>query len=286
MGTTSAPANTMLGNFTGSPVAVSITPPADWSISANHCPSTLADNATCTFLLVFTPSMVGYETGAVAITAGTSNFSFGVNGYGESSGFSVSRSGLARFGPVEVGSNSSPQLTRLGNFTGGPVTLSAVAPPGWRVSSSDCSTVLAVNAVCSFYLVFAPTSPGYATGTVNVNTTAGNFSFGVDGIGGAPGFYVSRTSTANFGTISHGFSSAGQRTDLGNFTGTTQAVTITPPQDWSVNRSNCPSSMPANSMCTFWLVFTPTTAGTHSDTVSITAGSATLTFGVLGVGGP
>jgi len=286
MGTTSAPANTMLGNFTGSPVAVSITPPADWSISANHCPSTLADNATCTFLLVFTPSTVGYETDAVAITAGASNFSFGVDGYGEPSGFTISRSGTALFGPVAVGSNSSPQRTRLGNFTGGPVTLSAVAPPGWKVSSSNCPTVLAVNALCSFFLVFAPTSPGHATGTVNVNTTAGNFSFGVDGIGGAPGFFVSRTGTANFGTISNGFSSAGQRTVLGNFTGTTQAVNITPPQDWSVNHSTCPSSMPANTTCSFQLVFTPTTAGTHSDIVSITAGSSTFTFGVLGIGGP
>jgi hypothetical protein len=105
-------------------------------------------------------------------------------------------------------------------------------------------------------------------GTFNWNTRIASFKF--TGCGGGGGTVTLSPTSLNFGNQTVGQPSAPQAVTLSNNQSVSLSITsITTSGDYS-QTNNCGSSLPANSSCTINVVFTPTTTGTRTGTLSVT----------------
>ena len=106
------------------------------------------------------------------------------------------------------------------------------------------------------------------TGSFNWSTRIANFKF--PGCGGSGGGSVTLSPTSlNFGSQTVGVPSSPQPVTLNNNQSVSLSITsITTSGDYS-QTNNCGSSVPANSSCTINVVFTPTTTGTRTGTLTV-----------------
>src|SRR5579859_320498 len=117
------------------------------------------------------------------------------------------------FGDVAVGSSSAPQDVTVTNTSSGQVTVNSVSVAGTEfaaagtyelngVPASLPQTLNPGDALTAQGVLFDPTAPGGATGSVEFNTTSANFpavGVSLSGTGTENGFYAS-AAAVNFGT--------------------------------------------------------------------------------------
>ena len=104
-------------------------------------------------------------------------------------------------------------------------------------------------------------------GTFNWNTRIASFKFSTCGSGG--GTVTLSPSSLNFGNQTVGQPSAPQAVTLSNNQSVTLTISsITASGDYS-QTNNCGTSLAANSSCTINVVFTPTTTGTRTGTLTV-----------------
>ena len=139
---------------------------------------------------------------------------------------------------------------------------------------------------------FSPTSAGAKTAAFNVNSNdpdEANVSFNVSGTGTAAGSSVS-PSSYNFGAVIVGSSSGAQTFTVSN-TGTANLVigtitlTGTDPTQFGKQNDNCSGQTVAPSgSCTVQAVFSPTSAGGLSASLSIPSNAPTVNVPLSGTG--
>jgi len=149
---------------------------ASYAISTTTCGALLNSGASCTAQVVFTPS----GTGAIAATLVISTSTLGVaavnvplNGFGQFAGGLTANPTQLNFAVVGAGQTSSAQSVTLTNssaFATGTLTLAAPAP--FSITQNSCTGGLAAGASCTAGVIFGPTAPGAASGTLTA-TAAG-----------------------------------------------------------------------------------------------------------------
>jgi hypothetical protein len=246
VGTPTSPAQIVtLTNNTSSPITLTPPPvnftganPGDFAVDplTTTCGASLAASpATCTYGLIFTPSIPGSESATFNVFDGAdtsaNRIQVALTGAGTSSGpvLGISVSSLAFAGQL-LTTTSAPQLPVTLTNNGNAV-LNFTSPPSISTNfgnTTTCGATLAVGASCTVTVTFAPaagTAPGPVTGSLTITDNANGSPQAVSLTGIAWDFSVSaaavsvaKGATGSFPVVVTG---------LGGFTGAV-AFTCTP----------------------------------------------------------
>jgi hypothetical protein len=305
VGGTSASMSVTLANNQPSSVtinAISVTPGNGFAQAAGtNCQvnGQLTFHSSCKIAINFTPGGVGAapaSTLSVTTTQSGTPVTIPLTGTGEAQTY-ISPTSL-HFGNQPVGLTSLIQTFILKNQQTTPLSIaSIVAPAGGFVidPSTTCGNPgsLAAGATCSVGVTFTPTAAGAVSGSVVINTNAGNSpqSVSVAGAGITP---VSISGTAlHFGSVALNQTSAIQSVTVTN-SQTTQAVTfsalgLTGDSQFVMGPSStCSTVTPlaAGASCTLAFTFTPTTTGQQPNgTVNVGFNASNSPFTITLYGG-
>lgn len=167
------------------------TGPSDF-VESNNCPiapNTLAVGASCTVTVVFTPTIVGNESGTITFTDNASGNPqvVNVNGSSVSAGVPTLNPTSLTFPTTLIGQSSGPQTATLTNTGTGSLGITNIYSYGDFPQTNNCPPSLAVGANCTLTVIFTPSYQGTETTYINIYTDSGyNTQLNVQGTGQAP----------------------------------------------------------------------------------------------------
>jgi len=176
------------------------------------------------------------------------------------------------FGSQAVNTNSTARTASVSNTGSSAAPISSIAATGDFTQTNNCGTSVPANGSCTVNVVFRPTVAGSRSGSLNVNSTAGNAAVALNGTGTAPGAAISAAPTSlTFTSPAVGSSSAAQAVTLTN-TGTLPAAigSILASGDFA-QTNNCGASLAVSASCTVNVTFTPTVAGVRTGTLTVSS---------------
>jgi hypothetical protein len=149
----------------------------DFQIASNSsCLSSLADQATCTLNIVFTPSAVGARSGTLTVSSSAANspLTLSLSGTGIKAVpiLGLGTTSLA-FGNQLLGTASNTNSVVLTNTGTGPLTVTAVSATGDFKETTNCSSI-AIGALCSVAVGFTPTQTGPRSGQLSITDNVGS----------------------------------------------------------------------------------------------------------------
>ncbi len=288
-------------------VAVKNTGSIDFALStavsgdftATACPATLTAGSTCTITVQFTPSDSGTRQGLLSVTAGNAAPVY-VTLTGQGTPILAATNGTIAFGDVPI---STPAIHWF--KVGRPfqsLTVSTTSPiygvvlvedQGFGHGSPDRNsfrqTLTGACGNCYVGVQFLPTQPGSLPATLAFETTSGgNDQTTLTGNGIPTTGVLFTPTTANFGSVPVGSSTAASLFVLTNATGaalTTSAPAVSP-GDFSLSAVAtggvaCGSILANGESCVVAVQFAPTATGNRTGQVTVPtsggAGNATLT---------
>ena len=148
----------------------SVSASGDFAITANTCPSSIAGGASCTITIVFTPTILGPETGTLTVTSSGFSLNSTLTGTG-TPGYSISPTTLA-FGNLDIGNSASQTITLTSLASGALPVPTFVTTGQYAVSTAACGATIAAGATCPIKVTFLPTAIGPQAGTVGVNSSS------------------------------------------------------------------------------------------------------------------
>jgi hypothetical protein len=195
LGFSSLPKTVTATNTTAGTLNLTLTASTDWTQSGTGtkpCGGALAAGASCTFAVVFTPSVLGYFNGSISVDTGSGNpIIYDLEGLGNiNSSFSPSS---MTFAPQAVGTTSPGQIVKVWNFQDTSMTILGWSASGDFLAIPGGTQPCAVNGqvpplllpFCNLVVYFTPTKTGAINGAVSVTTNwaTGSESFAVAGTG-------------------------------------------------------------------------------------------------------
>lgn len=192
------------------------------------------------------------------------------------------------FSAQAVGTSSALQRVTLTNIGTAPMQISGVSASAGFAATDTCSgTTLNVNTTCSINVLFAPTTAGTISGTVQIiaNVTGGYASVPLTGTATGVANVVLTPNAISFGDVAVNTTSATQIVAVSN-TGSGSATLSTPAltTDFAVQASTCGTTLSAGSTCTLSIVYAPTSTGANSGTLTLRDALATHTVSLSGNG--
>ena len=238
--------------------------PAQFGLTQNTCPGSLAASASCTVGVIFQPTAAGPATGVLTIsaasvaTAATVLLS-GTGGVG--AGIQVTPSTLI-FATTAPGAVSSPTTVTVTNtgVSASLTSLTLAVTSGFELVNNTCPSSLAPGLSCTAGVEFAPTVAGAQTGALTVSSSA-----------------VATVASVPLSGMSLDFTlavsgSASQTIAAGQIAGYT--LVITPLNGSGGTFTFACGTLPANALC----IFSPTTetlnGATGNVAVNISTGKA------------
>jgi hypothetical protein len=193
------------------------------------------------------------------------------------------------FGSVYIGSSATRTvtLTNTTTFTS-TVNVTGVAISGANASdftqTNNCSA-LVESATCTITLTFTPAAAGARSGLLTVTTDSTSNPTLTSTLTGTGVTQLSVSPTSlSFGNIDIGSSSAAQTVTLTNATNASIALASIAISGDYADTTTCGSSLAALGSCTISVVFTPTTTGVRTGTLTITSGVSVITVALTGNG--
>jgi hypothetical protein len=285
------------------PVTVTSTGPdaAVFALSSDTCTGqALGAGKSCTVVATFRPKAAGPKTASLVAKAGSATAQATLIGTGAIPA-GLSFSSTQPFGRTATGQSVSQTLT----LSNGGTTATAVplvlavggADPAaaamYTLSSDGCSgKPLGAGATCAVDVAFAPTSPGTKTATLTAAASALTATATLTGTAVAPAA-IAFSTVPPFGSVLLGQTKS-QTVTLTNGGGTptpsvTLAVSSTDPAAaamFAITSDACSGKAlgASGGNCSVTIVFQPTTSGPETATLTATAGSATTTAMLTGIG--
>jgi len=258
-------------------------------------PATLAQGATLTIPVTFTPSQVGIRSTAIVVQADGAPVSAPATGIGRSPDAALQVAPpVVSFGGVAVNKQVSGTIT-ISNVGAAPLVINGVSSPGAPFSVSGApaaGTTLGSGQSVTVTLTFAPTEVGtFNKQVVVVDTSAGKDTVPLTGTAAVAGNLVLTPASLQFGTVAVGETSA-LAFQITNTGGSTVTVTKSKPPGLDVGFSNTDdlnegATIQAGETRTLHVQFAPKTAGAASDhwTINADGDQGLLTLGMTGTGG-
>jgi hypothetical protein len=152
----------------------------------NNCGTSLANNASCTINVTFTPGAAGSRSGTLNVNDSAGTQTSSLTGTGVAGSATLTPASF-NFGNQGQGTSSAPQPFTLTNNTGSALTSITVSltgtNPGDFSQTNNCGTSLANNASCTINVTFTPAALGSRSATLTVNDSAGSQTSGLSGTG-------------------------------------------------------------------------------------------------------
>jgi hypothetical protein len=235
---------------------------APFALTQNDCGTSLAAAASCSVGVVYTPTTNGASTGALSIASSVNAATVILNGLGGAAGSLQLQPSLLTFPTTGAGTSSGAQTVTVTNT--GPVAfddLSLSVSSSFHLTSTTCTSSLAIGAICTAAVAFYPGAAGPQTGNLTLTSSAlaTGAQAGLSGMGfdftvallGSSSQTVSSGQTASFTLV---------LTTLGGSSG---AFTFA-----------C-GALPANAVCTFNPTSeTVTASATGNVAVEVTTGGS------------
>jgi hypothetical protein len=283
VGATSAPLQVTAANSSASVVpigSVGITSP--FVIFGNSCGTTsLAPNTDCQVQVEFAPTEAGTASGLLTFTDGAGTQTVELSGAGASRPTDVLNPLSLAFPATSVDQLSSAQSVTMTNSGGLPLTSIAITASAQFQESSTCGTRLAVAAVCTISVQFAPSETGAVAGTLTIGDILHTQIVALSGTGlAAPSFSVN-PSGLTFNNQQPGVPSAPQTLTITNNGGAPMAnvgfaFTGAAASSYSIpaNANTCGVLLTNGSSCAAQVVFTPSATGAISATLAVSSSTA------------
>jgi Glycosyl hydrolases family 39 len=301
LGDTSAKQKLTLLNRSLFPILISSVSTTEKDFAAtSDCPlipKTLGPTETCTVTVEFSPTAAGDRSAKVNVANSTSNLpaTASVTGTGTvvPPGVSLAPASLS-WTNITVGQTSPPRNVTLTNLASSPLTISSISVgTSYTVSSTTCPVspaTLAGGASCTIAVAFKPASAGSDSDTLTVVDSDSSSPQKVALTGSAVeamGGLVFTPTSLTFATTAVGDTSATQAAVLTNKGSTSVTINSISATTDFVETNNCPDALAANSSCTVYVEFGPSTPGTKSGLVTVTypSGSQTLSLSGTATGG-
>ena len=298
IGTTSAQKNIVVKNSGGAGSTLGITNvtigganPGDYAISADNCVgASLAQNATCTIGITFSPLAVGSRVATLIITDSLNTSphtaALGGNGIpGPIVSLSPSPANL-HFGLQLVGTTSAAQTVTVSNTGVGNLVITAITKAGANPSQfavTGCTPLpftVPPGGSCTLSVTFHPTSVGFKSATISLTDNAPGSPqvINVDGTGtNTPPGPTSITFTSQdltFGVIPHGTTSAPQTVTITNIGANpwqlAGAPALSDTTDYTITGDTClPGPIAPGGSCDLTITFNPPASGVFPATITL-----------------
>ena len=259
---------------------------SSFSWSASTCGATLASASSCTVQLTFTPAAAGQLAAALVVTSSTLGVppvQVPVSGIGQvASGIVISPVQMTFTQPI-LGQASAAQtasITNTGNVAATGLALSV--PPPFSLIQNTCGSVLAAGASCATGVVFTPSTNGFVTGAFTVSSSAfvTAATAPLTGIGGAAGSIQVQPVSLSFPSTGVGSTGASMGLMITNNGSVALAnIALSASNQFQLKSTNCADSLGVGDSCTAQVVFSPSSAG--QQTGSVTISSSSLAAAVL-----
>ncbi|MGA8554916.1 MAG: choice-of-anchor D domain-containing protein [Candidatus Acidiferrales bacterium] len=235
---------------------------------------------SATVQIQFAPQSAGAVTGSLTIIGNASNspLTITLSGTGEATPpttgtptLTVSPSAAA-FGNVTVGQNSAKTI-QLANSGTAALTISGATLTGTGFSMSGLAAPMSISAgqSMSFSVQFAPAAAGSVTGSISIanDATGSPVAIALTGTGTQAGISASPAS-ASFGNVTIGASNSQpiMLTNAGNVALTISAATVS---GTGFSITGAPTTIAVGGNASFNAVFTPTTSGSVTGSLSLTS---------------
>ena len=276
--------NTGNANLT---VSLSVTG-SGFALGGNTCVTAVAPAGTCTVTIGFTPLDTTAISGSVAVTSNGGSAVVGLSGTG--SAVPTPAPSLSSTTPLafagQVGQTSAAKTVNVVNTGSASYTITSLNITGAsaldfiRTGSCQANTLVDVNVACSVSIAYAPQQAGTSTANLVVQTSNGatlNLSLTGSATAAATASAMIYAMNIDFGLVTVG-SSKSIMTAISN-TGTVpiSGITANASLPFKIGSAgNCPATTMPGAQCTIELIFSPTSAGTSSGTLTVTT-SATPT---------
>ena len=272
---------------------------ADFALSAPTdvpaCTGTLNPGATCSIQVTFSPSLVGTETATLTATGsnavpGTSTVA--LTGVGSPTIVLQASATQVSFAATAVGTTSAAQtltISNLGKQTANGLTFSLTGPYGLSATPTTCPTTgkgtLAGKSSCVVGLAFTPTAGGNQPGLLTVsvsNLGVASLVVPLDGTGLGVGGLTLNPTQMTFGSAVVKTSSTAQTLTVTNSgqAGLT-GVQIQIAGDYSLTGNSCAGTLATGASCMTEVVFTPSTTGVRTGTMTVSTTSTGVAPGVV-----
>ena len=233
--------------------------------------ATLAAGQSATVQVQFAPTSAAAATGSLVVTSDASNptLTIALSGSGAAGAISATPASVS-FGNVADGTTATQAITlKNTGTTSVNVSSESVTGTGFGVTGFAAQS-LAAGSTMTFNATFAPTSTAAVSGSISVVTSASATptTIALTGAGSLPGLSVT-PSSVSFGNVVDGTSSS-QLVTLTN-TGTANLVVSSASATgtgFSVSGFTAQTVAPSSTM-TFNAVFSPTTTGAASGSISV-----------------
>ena len=293
-GTTSAPMTVTVKNTSTSATNVTfsnISTAAPFAVSGGTCSTSgpgIAQNATCTITVTFTPTGTAPSSGNLSVTdnAAGSPQLVPLSGTTTAQPITVTFTPPSLTFPATVqGVTSAPMTVTVKNTSTGAtnVTFSAISASGpFAVSGGTCSTTgpgIAQNATCTITVTFTPTGTAPSSGNLSVtdNATGSPQLVPLSGTTLVQTIAVTFTPPSlTFPATVQGITSAPMTVTVKNTSNTATNVSfsaISASGPFAVSGGTCSTTGPGiaqNATCTITVTFTPTGTAPSSGNLSVT----------------
>jgi subtilase family serine protease len=169
-----------------------------------------------------------------------------------------------------TGAKKAVTLTNTGTSTLNISSITTSGDFGQTTSPKPCGSTLAAGKSCKIEVTFTPTQVGSRTGSLTINDNASDSPQTVALSGTGTVQATLTPATEKFATEKVGTTSPAKTLTLSNKQAVAlTSIVISTTGDFSVSSTTCTSSLAAKSKCTISVVFTPTTTGTRTGTLSV-----------------
>jgi hypothetical protein len=260
----------------------------DFKIAASACGATLAPQTACSLSISFTPTAGGTRTGVLTVTDSAGTQTAQLNGTGDAPATDTLAPTSLTFAQQAIGTTSAVQQVTLTNAGDVALTLITVSvSPGDFAATNSCGASLNPHSACAISIAFVPTAVGTRTATVTVTDQFRSQTVALSGTGVAPPGVSLSPASLSFPATGVGLSAPAQTLTLTNNGGLPLHLANTAlSPGFMIASSTCSSTLAPTTSCNLVIVFSPTTAGTVSGTLTLTddAPSGGQTTNVTGTG--
>ena len=260
----------------------------DFKIAASTCGATLAPQTACSLSISFTPTAGGARTGVLTVTDSAGTQTAQLSGTGNAPATDTLAPTSLTFAQQAIGTTSVAQQITLTNA--GDVALTLIAAsvsPGDFTATNSCGASLNPHSSCAISVAFVPTAVGTRTATVTVTDQFRTQTVGLSGTGVAPPGVSLSPASLSFPATGVGLSAPAQTLTLTNNGGLPLHLANTAlSAGFMIASSTCGSTLAPTATCNLVVVFSPTSAGAVSGTLTLTddAPSGGQTTNLTGTG--
>jgi hypothetical protein len=254
---------------------------ADFAITANTCVATLAPQTACAVSITFTPTAAGTRAATLSLTDSAGTQTATQTGTGNAPATdtlsTANGSSALTFVQQQLNTTSPGQQVTLSNAGGAALTLiTASVTVGDFAIVNSCGNSLAAASACAITVTFSPTATGTRTATLTVTDQFRSQTISLTGTGVAPPGVSLSPVALTFPDTGVSLASTAQTVTLTNNGGLPLAISTTAlSPGFTIAATTCSNTLATNAACTYTLVFTPTTAGPVSGTLTLATNAVT-----------